>query len=414
MKKLISLCLILSLLCGFGLTAYAAGDTDPDAAITETDNSTPAGAVVVEMPADTVISQMPATIISPQAVSVQPIKVRMEMVGDVPYITKTYESPQDASINAWMYQISNLGSFEQDGYTFSQYDSYSQIQPANVETRTETKTSTLSIEKDEVSLVLAAADSVISYDEGGFTGQLKLVGDSIVITESGRESYGYRVTDVREYKNLDRQDAAYIPKTVTKNGVELSLENVEWTVMGATPTADGPVANLFKAVATYTGGSTGSRASGYTATFRYEGTVSRETAGSTYINVVFRGEKIVIAEPEPKSSVPLLPILATTLCVIAVLAIAAVAFITRGKWGKVLVRGMHDSTREISVGKIRQAAEFGYTDSQDDLGIDSEPDLFADEYDTQEENDGEYGQDDGYSDYAGEGHFYGDYEDEDE
>lgn len=416
MKKLISICLVLFLLFCFGITVYAADENQPDAAITETDGPAPGDAIVVDMPNTSGQQQMPPATISPPAVIVQPIQVRMEMVGDVPYITKTYEGPQDATINAWMYQIANLGSFEQDGYTFSQYDSYSQIQPSGTESHTETRTATVSIEKDDKALVLAAADPTISYDDNGYSGQLKLVEDSIVITEAGRESYGYRVSDVREYKNLDRQDSAYIPKTVTKNGVELQLENVEWIVMGTSPTADGPVANLFKAVATYTGGATGSRVSGYTAAFRYEGTVNKEIPGSTYINVVFRGEKIVIPEPVPTNNIPVLPIVAGILCVVAVLAFAAVAFFTRGKWSHILVRDKNSATKDISIDKIRQAAEYGYDDYSVDATLDSN--LFVDDtgnpYTQEEDSNGEDGQDDGAADYAGDGYYYGQYPDDDE
>ncbi len=419
MKKLISLFLSLALVCCFGVTVLAAGDdTQPDATITENTGAAPEDAVVVDVPEDTGQQQKPPATVNPLAVTLQPIQVRMEMVGDVPYITKTYEGPQDETINAWMYQVANLPSFEQDGYAFSRYDSYSQIQPTGTESRTETETATLSIEKEDKALVLAAADPTIQYDEGGFIGQLKLVEESIVITEAGRENYSYRVTDVREYKNLDRQDAAYIPKTVTKNGVELQLENVEWTVMGTSPTADGPVANLFKATATYGGGASGSRASGYTATYRYEGTVSREIAGATYVNVVFRGEKIVAPEPIVESSTPVLPVLATILCVLAVLAIAVVAFVTRGKWSKVLVREKAGNTKDINIDGIRQAAEYGYDDSLYDAASGTDPVSYSDEHQNlfyqEDQENGEDGQDDGAADYAGEGYYYGQYPDDDE
>lgn len=420
MKKIVTIFLSLFLLCGLATTVYAAGDGQPDAAITDTTGAAEE-AVMVEVPQDTGQQQMPPATISPGTVTVQPIKVKMEMVGDVPYITKTYENPEDAATSYRQNQLENLPRFEQDGYTFSRYDVYSQLHPGGVDSRTESKTGTLAIEKNETALVLAQAAPTIAYDEGGYTGQLKLVESSIVITEAGRENYGYRVTDVREYKNLDRQDAAYIPKTITKNGVELGLENVEWIVMGTTPTADGPIANLFKAVATYSGGATGSRVSGYAATFRYEGTVSKETPGTTYIHVVFCGEKIVLADPEPESKAPILPILACILCILAVLAIAIVAFVTRGKWSKVFAHGRDGDTKDLKVDKIRQAAMAGYDEDQPDSEDGEDYSQFneqPDNYFTQEEydhgTDGEDGDSDEYADHAGEGYYYGQYPDDEE
>jgi hypothetical protein len=95
---------------------------------------------------------------------------------------------------------------------------------------------------------------------------------------------------VREYNALDRNDLAYIPKTVTKNGVTLQLEDVEWVVMGTTPSGDSLVPNLFKAIAAYSGTATGARVSGYTATITYSGTVERTIPGETLYSVVYRGE----------------------------------------------------------------------------------------------------------------------------
>ena len=56
--------------------------------------------------------------------------------------------------------------------------------------------------------------------------------ESITTTEAGKESYGYTVSDTREYPNLDRNDTAYIPKAVEKNGVSLTLAGIDWQAMG--------------------------------------------------------------------------------------------------------------------------------------------------------------------------------------
>lgn len=359
MKRLLSLMLMLCLCGAFGVTAYATGE-QPNTAITDTDTTTPGDAITVEQAvgADDV-ARPPAILI--HVPSIQPTEVKMEMLGDVPYITKTYEIAEDDADDP-IRSLDSCHTFEQDGYQFTRCDTISHTLAGTTETRTEVKTETIALEKEDAALVLAQAEPYFSYDEGGFTGRLLLDEGSIHITETGRENYGYRVTDVREYDNLDRQDAAYIPKTVLKNGVELGLESVEWVVMGQTPTADGMVPNLFKAIATYTGGATGSRVSGYTATFRYTGTVEKIMPGVIVYQAVFRGEKIALPEPEPEKSVPMLPILAGVLAVMALAAGGVVFFKRRAKTAvpAPAARTVHAQTRDYDMDALRQNAEAGY------------------------------------------------------
>ena len=86
--------------------------------------------------------------------------------------------------------------------------------------------------------------------------------ESITTTEAGKESYGYTVSDTREYPNLDRNDTAYIPKAVEKNGVSLTLAGIDWQAMGN---------GTFTATASYSGRATGSKVTGYTSKAIYSG-----------------------------------------------------------------------------------------------------------------------------------------------
>ncbi|MCI6597352.1 MAG: hypothetical protein MSH17_08315 [Ruthenibacterium lactatiformans] len=107
--------------------------------------------------------------------------------------------------------------------------------------------------------------------------------ESITTTEAGKESYGYTVSDTREYPNLDRNDTAYIPKAVEKNGVSLTLAGIDWQAMGN---------GTFTATASYSGRATGSKVTGYTSKAIYSGEVSKETLDSCTYKVIYEGAPI--------------------------------------------------------------------------------------------------------------------------
>ena len=278
MKRVLASLLCCGALLCAGVPVFAADDGPaPDTSITQ---GVPAGedeAEYIQMP--------PASI--PQ-IEVAPVQVRMEMVGETPYITKTYELDRSAPLSFM------VSGFEQDGYIFTRYDVYEQMQPDMVDSRLAFQTVTIPVEENSAAAVLAAAAPFIDHAENGYSGQLSIDPASIVLEEAGRSSYTYRITDVREYDALDRNDASYIPKTVEKNGVTLTLESVEWVVTGTTPALGGLVPNRFKAIATYAGSATGSEVSGYAATFTYTGTVEKVTQGKCLYSVVFRGEPVEV------------------------------------------------------------------------------------------------------------------------
>lgn len=228
----------------------------------------------------------------------EPVSVTTKTVEGVPYITKVYELPQGADTSAC------TASFEQDGFLFTKHDVSQQVREGQTDSKTATQTETLETESDKISDITAEAAPTVPYSEDGYTGQLSLDVAAIVVEENGSSTYSYRVEDVREYTNLDRNDAAYVPKTVLKNGVTLQLENIEWVVMGQHPVDGRMVPNLFKAIATYAGTATGSRADGYIATLTYTGTVTKTTPGVTVYTIVFRGEPLVGAEEDPDASEP--------------------------------------------------------------------------------------------------------------
>lgn len=296
MKKLFATFICAAVMLVAGVPVYAAENENvPDTAITSGTAEGAEGAIFVEQAA-----MPPAKL---PIVELQPIQVKMEMVGDTPYITKVYELDRTSDLTLM------VNGFGQDGYIFTRHDIYEQMQADVVDTRQASQSATVEIADNSTAAVLAAADAIISFSEDGYSGQLQIDANSIHIEEAGRTSYNYRITEVREYANLDRNDANYIPKTITKDGRTLELESIDWQVMGTTNTDGGLVPNNFKATATYAGSATGSQVSGYVATFQYTGLIEKTTQGKCLYSIVYRGEPV-----EQPSNWPLFA-LATTFIV---------------------------------------------------------------------------------------------------
>ena len=86
------------------------------------------------------------------------------------------------------------------------------------------------------------------------------------------------IQEVKEIDNLDSNDMAYVPDTVTKDGTTLPLTGVDWQVQGTSLVDDVLVPTSFKAVATYSGTGYYTAATGYVTTAEYTGTKYRELA----------------------------------------------------------------------------------------------------------------------------------------
>lgn len=218
--------------------------------------------------------------------AVYPVNITMQTIGGIPYITKIYEVAADYAVE----QL--VDEFEQDGYAFCRSDVLVKQLEGTTETKTASKTVTAAAHTDEKDKLLSTVEQTLDYSQDGYTGQLKLDASAISFAETDRTSYGYTLRETREYDGLDRNDAAYIDKTMQKNGVTLELESVDWQVMGTTPVDGTLVPNLYKATATYSGRATASKASGYTASLVYSGEVTKTSPGQQQVSVIYRGSPI--------------------------------------------------------------------------------------------------------------------------
>ena len=188
------------------------------------------------------------------------------------------------------------GSITRRGISYRYLEMYQEELPGSTETKTVSQKETISTGSKDQAAIAAQAEQTISYEQDGFSGTLTLDTAGITAEESGRQSYSYGVNDTREYTGLASNDPYLIPKEVTKNGVTLAINDIQWTPTGVKPDGSGQPAS-YTATASYSGKGWGSKVTGYTATLPYSGEVTKEIPGKVQYTLVY--EEIPPELPEP-------------------------------------------------------------------------------------------------------------------
>ncbi len=210
-----------------------------------------------------------------------PVAVQTTEEGGVRLLVKTFLVPQGADPQTLIEE-----DLTRRGVAYEVTDILRRELAGEVEQKAVSRTVTLDAETDKMEDILPLLKSTMDYREDGYSGTLAQYKSSVQAKAAGTSSYAYPLKEIKEFSNLDRNDLAYIPKTATKNGVTLSLADVEWIPM-ASGTDNSDVPSLFKAEATYTGTAWGSKADGYTVAADYTGEVSRETEGQVMYSIVY-------------------------------------------------------------------------------------------------------------------------------
>ena len=119
--------------------------------------------------------------------------------------------------------------FERDGWLYT-FSSMSKKENYFEDEKPRTETVTVKTSSRELSDVLSALPPTKEYDDGKYRGVLDLNASTIHTEAAGQETQSYAVSATREFQDLDSNDMSYIPPTVTKDGVTLSLQSVDWRV----------------------------------------------------------------------------------------------------------------------------------------------------------------------------------------
>lgn len=220
--------------------------------------------------------------------------------------------------------------FEQEGFLYAFADI---VKTENRQTDTSNKTETVTLETatDNLADILAALPSAREYGDGTYTGTLSLDHSSIHTEASGYTSKTRTISTTRTIGPVNRNDMSYVPATTVKDGITLKLSGVEWQVTGSDVVGDSLAPATYQAVATYTGKSSYSVATGYITTAEYTGTVASDRVESITYQVTYLGTETDQAPEEAPAPVPnvslvsrakaVLPQIAAILAVLAILTL---------------------------------------------------------------------------------------------
>ena len=235
----------------------------------------------------------------PPEQNLYPVSVETVQENGVVVLRKTYEAPQDFDPEQLVEP-----DFEQDGFLFTRRDILRQQLAGTTETRLAYQTVSLACEDGDEKKVLRTLSPLMDYEENGYSGQLQLNADTLIVEADDYDYYQYTVTKEKEFSSLDRNDPVYMEKT-TDSGMKLM--DVEWSAQAHTQVADSLVPSLYRGNAIYQGIATGRKATGYTTTATYIGELSRTIPGNILYTVVYHGEAIPEPEPEktPVNPVPI-------------------------------------------------------------------------------------------------------------
>lgn len=178
--------------------------------------------------------------------------------------------------------------FELEGYLYTFADIV-KVENHVEDSKQQTETLTVETSKKDLSVILEQLAPTLEYDDGLYSGTLSLDHTSLHTEAAGYASRSSTLSETKTIGPLDRNDMSYVPTTTVKNGVTLNLTNVDWQVIGTDLVGDVLVPSSFQAVATYTGKSYYSAATGYITTAEYVGQVTRDGVESVTYELTYLG-----------------------------------------------------------------------------------------------------------------------------
>lgn len=178
--------------------------------------------------------------------------------------------------------------FELAGYLYTFADIV-KVENHVEDSKQQTETVTVETAKNDLSAILEQLVPTMEYDDGLYSGTLSLDHTSLHTEAAGYTSRSSTLSETKTIGPLDRNDMSYVPATTVKNGVTLSLSNVDWQVIGTDLVGDVLAPSSYQAVATYTGKSYYSAATGYITTAKYVGEVTRDGVESVTYELTYLG-----------------------------------------------------------------------------------------------------------------------------
>ena len=151
-----------------------------------------------------------------------------------------------------------------------------------VDTKSHIQTVTLPSKTNDMERILQTLDAEIEVTtEDGYTGKLHLDHTTVKVTTDGYATKTGTVSASRTYSNLSDADLSLVPKSISDNGKNLTLADVQWS-----NSTDGETTR-YTATARYTGTTSSKYATGYTVTADYSGEVSKTGCDVVVYTAIF-------------------------------------------------------------------------------------------------------------------------------
>lgn len=201
-------------------------------------------------------------------------------------IEQIYELNPDQEPSAEVKQ-----DFAQDGYFYT-LESITTNTDFTVDKQEYRETFTVESKSKNIGdiMPLLAKTKVVTTADG-YNGTLNLDESSIKVEAKGYKTNSKTVQASRTYPNLLNADLAYIPKSITENGTELELADVNWQRDMTYNPDDYAIGERYLAEAVYQGTKRYSYVTGYTVTAEYNGEVAKETAQKDVYTLTFVGKR---------------------------------------------------------------------------------------------------------------------------
>ena len=232
-------------------------------------------------------------LLSLTAMAAAPVDIVRQSLNGNEYIVKTFELPSGSDPAALI-----ESDFVQDGFSFAHHTTTAEDITATI-TQAVIEVQTVESERGALEDVLKKLPSTLPYDRDGFTGTLILDTGSVSTEVAGYTTTTSSVSTIKTYPALMYQDPSSIPQTALKNGVELPLSDVAWTVTGTSLAGDSLVPTEFMATATYAKRVSSKVPTGYISTANYTGEVNKTEVTAVVYTLTYLGTPLPTPEPEP-------------------------------------------------------------------------------------------------------------------
>ena len=215
-----------------------------------------------------------------------PQEVIMGISGDCKTVEKVYVLPKDSDENLIPKEAFTENDVE---YIFeemkvkdnSEEDTKEYSENVNYHTST----------NDAETVVALFSPTVEVTTEDGYVGTLTFDHSTLELTPAGYSNRKFTVTEERSYPNLASADTSLVPKTIDKDGITLTLADIEWITAADETINVTEVAVRYTANAIYTGTETKTYVNGYTASADYKGTVTKAVNDTVTYTAVFKENK---------------------------------------------------------------------------------------------------------------------------